>query len=107
MTRRRKGEKAVVHPLTVWSETCTIARMIRSGDWWFYAWFVQTSKRGLEKLVKQTEIPEARLNALWRGDEPTEGELDLLAGPFRTDAASLRASVEYAKALKGERRHAS
>jgi hypothetical protein len=96
---RRKGEKAVVHPPVEWSETCTIAQMIRSGDGWFYAWFVQTNNRGIEKLAKQAAISEERLNALWRGEEPTDRELEVLVGPFRTDARSLRASVEYSKSF--------
>jgi hypothetical protein len=97
---RRKGEKAVVHPPVEWSERCTIAQMIRSGDSWLYAWFVQTNIRGIEKLAKQATISEERLNALWRGEEPTDSELEVLAGPFRTDSASLRASVEYARAVE-------
>lgn len=49
----------------------------------------------MEKLARASGITVDRLDELWRGDHPTESELEALAAPFRTDAASLRASIEY------------
>ncbi|MBN8818708.1 MAG: hypothetical protein J0I80_08310 [Sphingomonas sp.] len=91
----RKGEKPVVHEPLLWSEDCTIARAIRTGDNWLYAWIAQQAV-AMEKLSKRSGIPAARLDDLWRNQEATDGELAALAGPFRTDAASLRASINFA-----------
>jgi hypothetical protein len=107
MTRRRKGEKAVIHPPTIWSETGGTARSITSGDSWFCAWYSQAWLSGIGKLAKRVGIPETRLDQLWRSAEPTDSELQALAIPFRTDAASLRASFEYEQGLKGKARHGS
>lgn len=97
VTKRRKGEKPIAHDLLVWSEHCPVANMIRTGDRWFYAWIVQQNVRGLDKLSRQSGLSMERLDDFWRGAEPTEGELEALAGPLRTDVASLRASVKLAR----------
>jgi hypothetical protein len=96
---RRRGEKSVVHEPLLWSEDCTVARGIRSGDNWLYAWIAQQAVH-MEKLSKGSGIPAARLDDLWRGQEATDGELEALAGPFRTDAASLRASIDFAVEMR-------
>lgn len=93
---RRKGEKPVQHPPLIWSEDCTIARGIRTGDRWLFAWAFQQSARD---LAKRSGISDGRLNALDRGAEPTDEELTKLAVVLRTDPASLRASIEYGQAL--------
>jgi len=97
-TKRRKGEQTVVHEPLVWSETCTVARMIRTGDRWFYAWTVQQSARNLSR---DTKLAPARISELDRGAAPTDDELALLAVPFRTDVLSLKASIEFERSQRG------
>lgn len=101
MAKRRKGEKPVIHEPANWSEDCIIAHMIRRGDTWFSAWFIQTNVRGLYSLGKRLGIARDRLDKFWRGAAAAGDELEALARPFNTDAASLRASIAYAEALKG------
>ncbi len=101
-TKRRKGEKTVVHEPLAWSETCTVARMIRTGDRWFYAWTVQQSARNLSR---DANLPPGRISELDRGAMPTDDELAFLALPFRTDAQSLKASIEFERSVRGEPRH--
>jgi hypothetical protein len=100
-TKRRKGEKPVVHEPLVWSETCIVANMIRTGDRWFYSWTMQQSARHLHR----TGIASERLTELDRGAMPTDDELEKLAVPFRTDTGSLKASIEFERSMKGEPRH--
>lgn len=40
-TKRRKGEKAVVHEPLLWSEDCCIRRAILTGSNWLFAWITQ------------------------------------------------------------------
>jgi hypothetical protein len=46
-------------------------------------------------IRRRGEKPVVHELLLW-GNQPTEGELEALAGPLRTDVASLRASIELA-----------
>jgi hypothetical protein len=99
---RRKGEKPVVHQPLLWTEDGVIAHSIRTGDGWLYAWIAQQCVH-MEKLSKRSGISMAMLDDLWGGDEPTDGELEALAEPFRTDAASIRASLDFAAEIRGQR----
>lgn len=78
----------------VWSEDCTVAHGIRTGDRWLFAWAFQQSARD---LGKRSGIRAERLDALNRGAEPTDEELVMLAVPLRTDPGSLKASIEYGR----------
>ena len=97
---RRKGERPIVHPPLSWSEQSTVARVIQTGDRWLYAWVMQQSARNLSR---KSGIPQARLDELYHGGDPTEEELAALAGPLRTDVPSLKASIAYDYALRGAR----
>lgn len=105
--KRRKGEQPVVHQPIGWSEDCVIAHMIRRGDNWFRAWFVQINVRGLDRLGTRLGISSDRLEALWRGAIATDQELEALATPFNTDATTLCASIDYAHSLNGAVSHGS
>lgn len=96
---RRKGEKKYVHPPLYWSEQSTVAHCIRTRDRWLVAWIIQQGGDGLRKLAKGNAISQGRMNELWQGADPSDAELELLAPCLRTDAASLRASVAYERAL--------
>lgn len=97
VTKRRKGEKPISPDLLAWSEHCPVANMIRTGDRWFYAWIAQQNVRGFDRHSKQSSLSVEWLDDFWRGAELTEGELEALAGPLRTDVASLRSSVQFAR----------
>lgn len=100
---RRKGEKPVVHEPLIWSQTCTVANAIKSGDRWFYAWAMQQCVRSFRK----TGIASERILALDHGAIPTEEELSALAITFRTDVQSLASSIEFERSLKEETGHGS
>lgn len=97
---RRKGERPVVHEPIVWSETCGIARSIRTGDRWYQAWSVQQCLSE-DRVARRTGISRERLRALWYDGSPTPGEVEALAVPFRTDPASLQASIDFARLARG------
>lgn len=97
---RRKGERPVVHESIVWSETCGIARSIRTGDRWYQAWVVQQCL-SLAKIMRLSGIGQARLEEFWRDEDPTPDEIAALARPFRTDPASLRASIDFSRWARG------
>lgn len=99
VTKRRKGEKPVVHEPLLWSESSTVARAIRTGDGWLYAWVLQQNVP-VAQLSRGSGLTIERLDTLWRGAPPSDEELIVLAEPLRTDAASLAASVDYANAIK-------
>ncbi|OJY63003.1 MAG: hypothetical protein BGP16_10500 [Sphingobium sp. 66-54] len=100
MVGRRKGEKPIKHKPLLWSDDGPIARAIRTGDSWLYAWVAQQCVP-METLSRRSGIAMARLDDLWRGAGATEGELEALAGPFGTDVESLRASIALDR-LTGE-----
>jgi hypothetical protein len=100
--KRRKGEKPVAPQTLVWSEDCHIARSIRTGSGWLDAWIMQQNVN-LETLAKRSRVAPERLRELLHNREVTETELEALAGPFRTDAGSLRASVELAETMASAR----
>lgn len=97
---RRKGERPVVHEPVMWSDSCGIARAIRTGDRWYRAWTVQQCLSA-DRIVRQTGINRGRLDEFWRDDLPTPQEVAALAGVFRTDATSLQASIDFARRMRG------
>lgn len=92
--KRRKGEQPVIHEPLVWSESCTVARMIRTGTGWLDAWMMQQSV-SMSKLSRKSGLSMGRLWELVQGAEVAEGELERMAGVLRTDPGSLAASVRY------------
>ena len=97
---RRKGERPIVHEPIVWSENCGIARMIRAGDRWYHAWVVQQCL-SRPKLIRLSGISHTRLDEIAAGEAPTPEEVIALAKPFRTDPASLQASIDFASGARG------
>jgi len=95
-TKRRKGEKPVAHGMLLWTDgDCRIPQAIREGDRRLDCWIRQQCVP-VATLAKRSGVAEARLWELLRDAEPTDAELEALAGTLRTDAASLRASVYLA-----------
>ena len=99
-TARRKGEKPVPRSPLLWTDPwCRIPQALREGNGWLYCWYSQQCVP-IPRLARQSGVPETRLRELELGEAPTLEELAALAGPLRTDVASLRASVELAALLR-------
>lgn len=96
---RRKGERPIVTPPEPWTETHPIARAMREGDSWLYAWLRQrtTPMHVIERIAK---IDRARLDDLWRGAEPTPEEIERLAVLWKQPPEALAASIAYERALR-------
>lgn len=99
---RRKGEKPLVKEPYIWSETCTIARSIRTGAGWLDAWVAQQSVI-LDKVGRRSGITPERLVQLLHSHEVTDQEAESLALAFRTDAGAIMASIELHCAALAER----
>jgi len=100
-TKRRKGEKPVVHSLLLWSKDGPIAHKIKTGDHWLYAWIAQQAVP-MPTLSRRSGVSLDRLDALWRGHDAAADELEALSGPFCTDVASLRASIAFERAVRAK-----
>lgn len=92
-SKRRKGEKPVIPEPLVWSDSCTVARMIRTGTGWLDAWMMQQGV-SMSKLSRKSGLSMERVLELVQGAEVAEGELERMAGVLRTDVASITASIE-------------
>ncbi|MFD1034135.1 hypothetical protein ACFQ15_05670 [Sphingomonas hankookensis] len=75
---RRKGERPIVTPPEAWSETHVVARTMREGDHWLYAWLAQRTTP-LHVIERKARIPRDRLDAFRTGAEPTPEEIERLA----------------------------
>lgn len=89
---RRKGERPIVRPLDGWSHDHPVARCIREGDPWFYAWQRQRATP-MERLARQTGISVPRLMTISRGDRVSRAEVDALARAWEISSGDLIASM--------------
>ena len=89
---RRKGERPIARPLDTWSNDHPVARMIREGDSWFYAWLYQRATP-LVKLARQTGISVPRLMTINNGDRVSRAEVDALARAWSISVGDLIASM--------------
>lgn len=96
---RRKGERPIVTPPEPWTETHPIARAMREGDRWLYAWLRQRTTP-LPVIERKTKISRARLDELWHGAEPTADEIERLAALWKQPSDALAASIAYDSALR-------
>ena len=89
---RRKGEQPVPQRLQRWSDDHPVARAMRDGDRWFYAWLAQMATP-LAKLAKRTGMPVNRLIAIDQGDALSRTELGALARAWSVSAGDLETSI--------------
>lgn len=89
---RRKGERPIARPLDSFSHDHPVARCIREGDPWFYAWQRQRATP-FERLARQTGIAAARLMTISRGDRVSRAEVDALARAWEISTGDLIASM--------------
>lgn len=104
-SKRRKGEKPVIHQPVTWSETCSIARSISTGTGWLDAWIMQQCIP-LDRLSRRSGLAPERLSALLYAHDATRDELAAMAGPFNTDVETMFASMEFGRAIAELRRSA-
>lgn len=95
---RRKGERPVPQRLQHWSDDHPVARAIRDGDYWFYAWLAQMATSYV-RLTKRTGITVNRLIAINNRDAISRAELDALARAWSISAADLEASIAGATTI--------
>jgi hypothetical protein len=88
----RKGERTVPRPLDRWRTDHPVARVIETGDRWFYAW--QSYKATpTAKLARLTGIPPARLLTIEHGGPISRAELDGLSRAWSVSTGDLIASM--------------
>lgn len=89
---RRKGERPIARPLDRWSDDHPVARTIRDGDKWFYAWLRQRATP-MAKLARQTGISLPRLMTIDSGGQVSRAEVDALARAWDISSGDLIASM--------------
>ena len=105
LTRERREISFALSERHSGSDPASMRTMaVREGNGWLYCWYSQQCVP-IPLLARQSGVPATRLRDLELGEAPTLEELAALAGPLRTDIASLRASVELARLLRPVQRH--
>ncbi len=94
MGKRRKGEQPVPREVRDFTPDMAVARTIREGDPWFYAWNAQETTGG-DRLRKRTGIPTARLKEIESGGPITRVELEALAKAWWITPEGLLASMPH------------
>jgi hypothetical protein len=92
MSKRRKGEQQVPRHVREFTPEMAVARTIREGDAWFYAWNAQETTGG-DRLRKRTGIPAGRLKEIASGGPITRAELEALAKAWWITPEGLLASM--------------
>lgn len=83
-------------PYRPFSDAHPVAGAIRTGDNWFYAWASQKATPG-PKIARATKIPKDRLSDLWRGAEPTDAEVEILARLWKIEPGDIVASIAFSR----------
>lgn len=89
---RLKGQQPIPRPLRPFTDDHPVARSIRTGDHWFYAWLAQSSTPYV-RLAKLTGIPIARFYDISTGGAVSRAEIDALARAWSVSAADLIRSI--------------
>lgn len=90
----RKGFPPIPIKLDRWHERHPpLARAIRTGDNWFYAWLSQ-NVTPLHRLEALTGIPQSRFEAIGRGDRVSRAEIDAPACAWSISTNDLIASID-------------
>lgn len=97
---RRKGERPIVTPPEPWSEDHPIARSMREGDRWLYAWLSQRTTP-YPVIERKAKISRARIDELWNHAMPTPDEIERLAALWKQPPEALAASIAFDRALRG------
>ena len=88
---RRKGEQKVKRSWPPYDEKHPVARRIRTGDNWFYAWMAETAP--LVVLEKRSGIEFGRLLGIDLYDLVTRTELEALVEAWDAPLADVMASI--------------
>ena len=97
-SKRRKGEKPVIHEPVTWSETGVIARIISTGTGWLDAWIMQQGVP-LDRLSRRSGLAPERLRELLYRHDATRDELAAMAPVFNTDLGTMFSSMEFGRAI--------
>lgn len=100
---RRKGERPVPKKIRDYLPGHPVARRIAEGDPWLNAWIGQMATPW-PTLTRKARIASERLEQLNRGADPTDAEIEALAGVWRVPPAGLRASIEESW-VNGDKSH--
>jgi hypothetical protein len=92
MGKRRKGEQPVPKRVVGWSDDHQVARCLRGGDRWFFAWAMQMCTP-FPTLARRTGIAFARLQEMERATTITRAELEALAKAWWITPEGLEASM--------------
>lgn len=93
-SRRRKGERPVDKSqfYSPYDESHPVARAIRTGDGWFYAWQAQNALPDV-RLTKLTRISPSRIAQLRYGAPVLQAEVNALAAAYGVQPSDIVASL--------------